>query len=69
MDFCCCLLYHYHVCWQGGLRAVVYTDTFQAVVIVVGVLTLVTKGVYDLGGLGEVWRRALDGQRLDNVFE
>ena len=54
---------------QGGLRAVVYTDTFQAVVIFTGVLALIVKGVIDVGGPGEVWRRSQEGGRLDNFLE
>ncbi|KAK7483064.1 hypothetical protein BaRGS_00025727 [Batillaria attramentaria] len=39
----------------GGLRAVVYTDTFQVIIILLGIATLITKGVVDVGGPGEVF--------------
>ncbi|KAL8569166.1 hypothetical protein ACOMHN_035436 [Nucella lapillus] len=54
---------------MGGLRAVMYTDTFQAVVIMVGTLALIVKAVGDVGGVGEVWRIAKQGGRLDNFLD
>ena len=56
-------------CTQGGLRAVVYTDTFQAAIIFTGILALIVKGIIDVGGVEEVWRRSHEGGRLDNFFK
>uniref|UniRef100_A0A8C9W8U1 Solute carrier family 5 member 12 n=1 Tax=Scleropages formosus TaxID=113540 RepID=A0A8C9W8U1_SCLFO len=51
----------------GGLKAVVWSDAFQMVVMVVGFLTVLVQGTKETGGLGVVWDRALNGSRL-NVF-
>ncbi|XP_025115732.1 sodium-dependent multivitamin transporter-like isoform X2 [Pomacea canaliculata] len=53
---------------MGGLRAVVYTDTFQVFIILSGVLMLIIKGISDVGGFEEMWRRASNGGRLDDVI-
>uniref|UniRef100_A0A8C9WNR4 Solute carrier family 5 member 12 n=1 Tax=Scleropages formosus TaxID=113540 RepID=A0A8C9WNR4_SCLFO len=54
-------------CTLGGLKAVVWSDAFQMVVMVVGFLTVLVQGTKETGGLGVVWDRALNGSRL-NVF-
>lgn len=53
---------------QGGLKAVVWSDAFQMLVMVAGFLTVLVQGTNKCGGIGEVWRTAQAGQRL-NVFE
>ncbi|XP_071093128.1 sodium-coupled monocarboxylate transporter 1-like isoform X1 [Haliotis cracherodii] len=40
----------------GGLKAVVWTDLFQSLVIVSGLLAVVIQGTMLVGGVGEVWR-------------
>ncbi|XP_047470463.1 sodium-coupled monocarboxylate transporter 1-like [Penaeus chinensis] len=49
----------------GGVRAVVYTDVLQTTVMFVGVLAVVMQVCIDLGGLDEVWSRAVEGNRID----
>ncbi|ESO83050.1 hypothetical protein LOTGIDRAFT_134119 [Lottia gigantea] len=49
----------------GGLKAVVWTDVFQLLVVLSGLSALVIKGTLDVGGLGTVWARAKEGGRLD----
>lgn len=49
----------------GGVRAVVYTDVLQTTVMFVGVLAVVMQVCVDLGGLDEVWSRAVEGNRID----
>jgi sodium/myo-inositol cotransporter 3 len=41
----------------GGLTAVIYTDTLQAVLMIGGALALMAKGFVDVGGFDELWRR------------
>lgn len=48
----------------GGIKAVVLTDTFQAVVTVVAMLVVLSLGMYQMGGLQEVWRISLSGGRV-----
>lgn len=40
---------------QGGLKAVLWTDTFQIGVMFAGLFAIVTKGMSDVGGLKEAW--------------
>ena len=53
---------------QGGMKAVIWTDVFQAGVMVTGLIVVMIVGVVELDGFGEVFRRAKEGERL-NVFE
>lgn len=53
---------------QGGLKAVVWSDAFQMVVMVAGFLTVLVQGTHKSGGITAVWETAKTGQRL-NVFE
>ncbi|XP_062855073.1 sodium-coupled monocarboxylate transporter 2 [Trichomycterus rosablanca] len=55
-------------CTLGGLKAVVWSDTFQMVVMVGGFLTVLIQGTEKSGGISEVWKTAEEGQRL-NVFD
>ncbi|XP_035826901.1 sodium-coupled monocarboxylate transporter 1 [Aplysia californica] len=48
----------------GGMRAVVWTDVFQAMVMLAGLLAIVIQGTMKLGGLSEVWSTADDWKRL-----
>lgn len=53
---------------QGGLKAVVWSDAFQMVVMMAGFLTVLVQGTHKSGGISAVWETAQAGQRL-NVFE
>ncbi|XP_072905821.1 sodium-coupled monocarboxylate transporter 2 isoform X2 [Hemitrygon akajei] len=55
-------------CTLGGLKAVVWTDVFQMIVMVLGFLTVLIQGTIQLGGSNNMWKIARNGQRL-NVFE
>ncbi|GFN74484.1 sodium-coupled monocarboxylate transporter [Plakobranchus ocellatus] len=48
----------------GGIRAVVWTDVFQLMVVWAGLLALMFKGAHDVGGWGKVWDIADKGDRL-----
>jgi SSS family solute:Na+ symporter len=50
----------------GGLRAVVYTDALQAVVLIIGSLSITTIGLINLGGWGEL--RELAGNEHFNMW-
>lgn len=50
---------------QGGLRAVVWTDTLQTVLMVLGVLVVLTLGTVSVGGVGVVFSRAAATNRLE----
>lgn len=49
----------------GGVKAVVYADTLQAVVMIVGVLAIVIQGAVNMGGIEKVLDIAYHGDRLE----
>ncbi|EMP28121.1 Sodium-coupled monocarboxylate transporter 2 [Chelonia mydas] len=51
-------------CTLGGLKAVVWTDAFQLVVMVIGFLTVLIQGTIQNGGLTNIWENANNGSRL-----
>ncbi|KAM8940071.1 sodium-coupled monocarboxylate transporter 2 [Pelodytes ibericus] len=54
-------------CTLGGLKAVVWTDAFQMVVMVVGFLSVLIEGTIKNGGPTNIWETAINGSRLDIV--
>ncbi|KAF7702143.1 sodium-coupled monocarboxylate transporter 2 [Silurus meridionalis] len=55
-------------CTLGGLKAVVWSDAFQMVVMVAGFLSVLVQGTNKSGGISAVWETAKNGQRL-NAFD
>lgn len=49
----------------GGLRAVVWADTIQFLLMLVAIFAIIGLGLSDIGGVSEVWTRAQRGGRLD----
>ncbi|CAF0857456.1 unnamed protein product [Adineta ricciae] len=49
----------------GGMKAVMWTDVFQTIIMFVGLLASVIQGIIDAGGGKAVWKRALDGGRVE----
>ncbi|KAK9534051.1 hypothetical protein VZT92_009126 [Zoarces viviparus] len=49
---------------MGGLKAVIWTDVFQTVVMFAGQLAVIVVGVHQTGGVSEVWRKVQEGNRL-----
>ncbi|KAG0717767.1 Sodium-coupled monocarboxylate transporter 2 [Chionoecetes opilio] len=47
----------------GGMKAVVWTDVMQLLVIIGGLLAIVIKGSIDLGGVQNIWNIALNHNR------
>lgn len=50
--------------WQGGLKAVIWTDVFQTLVMFAGQLAVIVVGVQKTGGVSEVWRKVWEGNRI-----
>ncbi|OWF39949.1 sodium-coupled monocarboxylate transporter 1-like [Mizuhopecten yessoensis] len=48
----------------GGLRAVVWTDTFQTFVVMAGLIAIIVVGSREVGGLDKVWKIADHGGRI-----
>ncbi|KAJ6652651.1 hypothetical protein lerEdw1_011221 [Lerista edwardsae] len=55
-------------CTLGGLKAVVWTDAFQLVVMLVGFLTVLIQGSLQNGGPINIWENADNGSRL-TIFD
>lgn len=52
----------------GGMKAVIWTDVFQAGVMVAGLIVVMIVGLIELGGFTEVFNRAQEGERL-KIFD
>ena len=52
---------------QGGIKAVVWTDTLQTVILIVGYLAMIVGGTVAVGGFGVIWNKSLEGGRLNFV--
>ncbi|XP_078659376.1 sodium-coupled monocarboxylate transporter 2-like [Branchiostoma floridae x Branchiostoma belcheri] len=48
----------------GGMKAVMWTDAFQVVVMVAGFLSVIIQGTIDVGGMERVWQLNTQGQRI-----
>ncbi|KAH6929053.1 hypothetical protein HPB50_022528 [Hyalomma asiaticum] len=48
----------------GGIKAVVWTDVVQVVLIYVAYIMVIASGLHHLGGFGAMWKLAGDGGRL-----
>lgn len=51
-------------CTLGGIKAVVWTDVFQVILMFTTLLAVIIKGSVDVGGLGEIWKIAEEGGRI-----
>ncbi|KAL4622457.1 sodium-coupled monocarboxylate transporter 1-like [Arapaima gigas] len=55
-----CIIY----CTLGGLKAVIWTDVFQMVIMLAGFVAVITQGAVLQGGLTKIWEDAREGERL-----
>lgn len=49
---------------QGGLKAVMWTDAFQMIIVFIGLLALVIKATVEVGGFNYVWETAKQAGKL-----
>ncbi|KAK5642190.1 hypothetical protein RI129_008357 [Pyrocoelia pectoralis] len=49
----------------GGIKAVIWTDTFQFCATVLSIIAIITVGSISVGGIKTVWDTSLAGGRLD----
>ncbi|XP_059488854.1 sodium-coupled monocarboxylate transporter 1-like [Neocloeon triangulifer] len=49
----------------GGLKAVVWTDTLQTILMFASMVAVMVLGADKIGGWGEVWKRNEEGGRLE----
>jgi Na+(H+)/acetate symporter ActP len=50
---------------QGGLKAVVWTDTLQQIVMMGSSIIVIGLGIIAVGGLDVMWQRSMDGDRIE----
>ncbi|XP_061893679.1 sodium-coupled monocarboxylate transporter 1 [Entelurus aequoreus] len=56
-----CILY----CTLGGLKAVIWTDVLQMVIMLAGFVAVIARGAVLQGGLANIWEDARRGGRLE----
>lgn len=49
----------------GGIKAVLITDVFQGLLMFASVFLIIGTAANDVGGLGQIWEIARQGQRLE----
>lgn len=52
---------------QGGLKAVIWTDVFQTLVMFAGQFAVIGVGIHQAGGPSEVWRKVTEGGRISGL--
>uniref|UniRef100_A0A3B5MCP8 Solute carrier family 5 member 8, like n=1 Tax=Xiphophorus couchianus TaxID=32473 RepID=A0A3B5MCP8_9TELE len=55
-----CIIY----CTLGGLKAVIWTDVLQMVIMLAGFVAVIARGAVVQGGLAKIWEDAAAGGRL-----
>ncbi|KAG8181718.1 hypothetical protein JTE90_025691, partial [Oedothorax gibbosus] len=55
-------------CFLGGLKAVMWADVFQSILMFICVIVIISVGIFEFGGVGEIIRRADTTKRLDIDF-
>ncbi len=43
-------------CWSGGIRASIWTDAVQAIMILISLVVLIIAGLQEIGGFGTMWQ-------------
>ncbi|CAG5978806.1 unnamed protein product [Menidia menidia] len=56
-----CIVY----CTLGGLKAVIWTDVLQMVIMLAGFVAVIARGAVIQGGLTKIWEDAREGGRLE----
>ena len=53
------------LCTQGGMKAVLMTDTLQLLIMIAGCLVMVIAGTFSAGGPSEIYKANKLSGRLD----
>jgi Na+/proline symporter len=48
----------------GGIKAVIWTDFYQTIIMLVSLIIIAIKGLYDIGGFENMWQINMYGERL-----
>ncbi|XP_067005054.2 sodium-coupled monocarboxylate transporter 1 isoform X1 [Anabrus simplex] len=59
-----CVICIFYTC-VGGLKAVVWTDVIQTIIMFGAMILVAVKGSMDVGGAAVVWQRNLDSGRIE----
>lgn len=59
-----CIVCIFYTC-VGGLKAVVWTDVVQLVMMFGAICLVMVKGTIDVGGFGFVWEKATESGRIE----
>lgn len=59
-----CIVCIFYTC-VGGLKAVVWTDVVQTIMMFGAICLVMIKGTLNVGGLDVVWNRAVEGDRIE----
>jgi len=51
--------------FQGGLKAVIWTDALQMIVMVLGFVVVLIQTSIEGGGIEVLWKRAEEGSRIE----
>ncbi|CAK8690687.1 sodium-coupled monocarboxylate transporter 1-like [Clavelina lepadiformis] len=51
----------------GGLKAVIWTDVFQAILMITGFIAVIIQGSINFNGFSNIWKAAEEGGRIDFV--
>ncbi|CAK8694368.1 unnamed protein product [Clavelina lepadiformis] len=49
----------------GGLKAVIWTDAFQAIIMLIGFISIIIRGSVVMGGFENIWRACEEGGRIE----
>lgn len=58
-----CTLY----CTIGGMKAVLWTDVFQSILMFAAMIIVIVKGTWNVGGMSQVMERAVNGSRIGPI--
>lgn len=59
-----CIVCIFYTC-VGGMKAVVWTDVVQLIMMFGAICLVMFKGTSDVGGIDVVWDRAVQGGRIE----
>ena len=51
--------------FQGGMKAVMWTDVFQIGMMFAGLIAVLIRGSMDFGGFRKIWNIVDEGQRIE----
>jgi len=55
----------YVVVFQGGIKALIWTDVIRVISMVICVGLIAVKGTVDVGGFSEMWKKNVLTERIE----